>query len=148
MRLAKRLFPVTEQDQGERFFARENGKRCITPLFLVLLVVESTDVVFAVDSVPAIFGVTKDPFTIFTSNIFAILGLRALYFLLAGVMNVFRYLDYGLAAVLVFVGLKMVIEFFTENQLIPAASLAVILSLLGISIAASIVARRREPPAD
>jgi tellurite resistance protein TerC len=107
MRLARRLFPVAHGDHGERFFVRDAGKLSVTPLFLVLLVIESTDVVFAVDSVPAIFGITRDPFIVFTSNIFAILGLRALYFLLAGVMDMFRYLKYGLAAVLVFVGMKM-----------------------------------------
>lgn len=147
MRAARRVFPVSTEEQGNRFFVRENDRLCITPLFLVLLVVESTDVLFAVDSVPAIFGVTKDPFTVFTSNIFAILGLRALYFLLAGVMDLFRYLNYGLAAVLVFVGLKMVLEFWLGRQLVsPPVSLVIILSLLGISIAASLVAKRREPP--
>jgi TerC family integral membrane protein len=108
MRLARRLFPVAREDHGDRFFVVENGRRAITPLFLVLLVVESTDVLFAVDSVPAIFVITRDEFTVFTSNIFAILGLRALYFLLAGVMDLFRYLNYGLSAVLIFVGLKVV----------------------------------------
>jgi tellurite resistance protein TerC len=148
MRLARRVFPVAREHHGERFFVVENGRRAITPLFLVLLVVESTDVLFAVDSVPAIFGVTKDPFTVFTSNIFAILGLRALYFLLAGVIDLFRYLSYGLAAVLIFVGFKMVAEYWTGGHVItPAASLAVILSLLAVSIAASIVAKRRETAA-
>ena len=148
MRLAKKLFPVAKENHGERFFAIEDGRRTITPLFLVLLVVESTDVLFAVDSVPAIFGVTKDPFTVFTSNIFAILGLRALYFLLAGVMDLFRYLNYGLSAVLAFVGIKMVGEYFTGHHLVsPAVSLVIILSLLGLSIAASIVAKRREDAA-
>jgi tellurite resistance protein TerC len=146
MRMARRWFPVSKENHGERFFVREDGRRCITPLFLVLLVVESTDVLFAVDSVPAIFGVTKDPFTVFTSNIFAILGLRALYFLLAGVMDLFRYLPYGLAAVLVFVGLKMVLEFWTgQYWFSPPVSLVIILSLLGISIGASVVARRGTP---
>ena len=147
MRAARRLFPVSKEDQGNRFFVVEDGRRCITPLFLVLLVVESTDVLFAVDSVPAIFGVTQDPFTVFTSNIFAILGLRALYFLLAGVMDLFRYLNYGLAAVLVFVGVKMVLEFWLGTHLFsPVVSLLIILSLLGISIAASTIAKRRDPP--
>jgi len=144
MRLAKRFFPVSRQDHGHRFFAVEEGRRTMTPLFLVLLVVESTDVLFAVDSVPAIFGVTQDPFTVFTSNIFAILGLRALYFLLAGVMDLFRSLNYGLAAVLVFVGVKMVAEFWLGGPLFhPAVSLLVILALLGTSIVASLAAQRR-----
>jgi tellurite resistance protein TerC len=116
-------------------------------LFLVLLVIESSDLLFAVDSVPAIFGITRDPFIVFTSNIFAILGLRALYFLLAGVMNLFRYLNYGLAAVLVFVGFKMIAEFWFELHFFkdyPWASLAVIAVLLTISIVASLLAQHRE----
>ena len=128
--------------QIRRFFVRENGRLRITPLFLVLLIVETTDVVFAVDSIPAIFGITRDPFIIFTSNVFAILGLRALYFLLAGLMDSFRYLHYGLAAVLAFVGLKMVAEGWLPPgmavELPPWASLAVIIAILGASIAASI----------
>ncbi|REK15943.1 MAG: TerC family protein [Planctomycetota bacterium] len=145
MRAARRLFPVAKESHGDHFFVIEDGRRCITPLFLVLLVVESTDVLFAVDSVPAIFGITQDAFTVFTSNIFAILGLRALYFLLAGVMNMFRYLNYGLAAVLSFVGFKMVGEWWTGHHLLPpAGSLAVILVLLSASIIASILANRRE----
>jgi tellurite resistance protein TerC len=147
MRTARRLFPMAKENHGEHFFAVENGRLAMTPLFLVLLVVESTDVLFAVDSVPAIFGVTKDTFTVFTSNIFAILGLRALYFLLAGAIDLFRYLKYGLSAVLMFVGAKMVFDYWTGGHLVtPAVSLAVILSLLAISIVASIVAKRREPP--
>jgi len=143
MRIAKRLFPMAQESHGQKFFVVENGRRCITPLFLVLLVVESTDVLFAVDSVPAIFGITKDPFIVFTSNIFAILGLRALYFLLAGVMDLFRYLNYGLSAVLVFVGAKMVGEFWTGGQLVtPSVSLVAILALLGVSIVASLAAPR------
>jgi tellurite resistance protein TerC len=145
LRIARRFFPVTKEPHGDRFFVVENGRRCMTPLFLVLLVVESTDVLFAVDSVPAIFGITKDAFTVFTSNIFAILGLRALYFLLAGVMDMFRYLNYGLAAVLIFVGIKMVGEWYTGHHLFaPSISLGMILSLLGVSVVASIVANRRE----
>jgi tellurite resistance protein TerC len=147
MRMARRLFPVTRENHGDHFFAVENGRLCITPLFLVLLVVESTDVLFAVDSVPAIFGITQDAFTVFTSNIFAILGLRALYFLLAGVMGMFRYLNYGLAAVLAFVGIKMIAEFLLRRHLVePVVSLAIILVILGIAVVASVIANRREPP--
>ena len=132
-------------DYGGRFLVRQAGRLRITPPLLVLLVVEGTDVLFAVDSMPAIFGITRDPFIIFTSNIFAILGLRALYFLLAGVMDRFRYLHYGLAAVLAFVGLKMVAESWLPHEagteIMPAwASLAVIAVLLGVAIAASILA--------
>lgn len=153
MRMAKKIFPVAIGDHGDRFFVRENGRRAITPLFLVLLVIESTDVMFAVDSVPAIFSITKDPFIVFTSNIFAILGLRALYFLLAGVMDLFRYLKYGLSAVLGFVGVKMLIEYYVHEFLewpknahviSPGVSLLVIVTLLGAAIVASIIAKRRE----
>jgi tellurite resistance protein TerC len=122
---------------------RQAGRLRITPPLLVLLVVEGTDLLFAVDSVPAIFGITQDVFVIFTSNVFAILGLRALYFLLAGVMDHFRHLHYGLAAVLAFVGLKMVAESWLPHEagveLMPTwASLAVIAALLGLAIAASL----------
>jgi tellurite resistance protein TerC len=144
MRLGRKLFRVSEGDHGKRFFVREQGRRCVTPLFLVLLVIESTDVLFAIDSVPAIFGVTRDPFIVFSSNIFAILGLRALYFLLAGIMDMFRYLHYGLAAVLIFVGGKMLAEYFLKDFHFfadyPWASLVVIIALLGVSIVASVVA--------
>jgi tellurite resistance protein TerC len=158
MRIGRKFLRVAKGSHGNQFFVREAGKLCATPLFLVLLVIESTDVMFAVDSVPAIFGITKDSFIVFTSNIFAILGLRALYFLLAGVMDLFRYLNYGLSAVLGFVGCKMVLEFVghqswspgflavaEEGHLIsPFQSLGVIVTCLGLSIIASIVAKRRE----
>jgi tellurite resistance protein TerC len=147
MRLARRILPVTKESYGSKFFVREENQFCCTPLFLVLLAIESTDLLFAVDSVPAIFGVTKDPFIVFTSNIFAILGLRALYFLLAGVMDMFHYLNYGLAAVLTFVGVKMIAEYWLPDfQLFhhhPWVSLAVIIVLLGISIIASLIFQRR-----
>jgi len=147
MRLGYRIFRVSKEDHGEKFFVREAGKLYVTPLFIVLLIIEGTDVLFAIDSVPAIFGVTKDPFIVFTSNIFAILGLRALYFLLAGVMGMFRYLHYGLAAVLVFVGGKMIAEYWFEITAFrdsPWISLLIIVGLLGISIVASIIAKARE----
>jgi tellurite resistance protein TerC len=152
LRTARRFLSVSREDHGERFFVRENGRRCITPLFLVLLVVESTDVVFAVDSVPAVIGITLDTFVVFTSNVFAILGLRALYFLLAGVMDRFRYVHYGLSAVLGFIGLKMIAEYAAKKwtgredlDLIPSwLSLLVVAALLAISMVASVVATRRE----
>jgi tellurite resistance protein TerC len=153
LRIARRLFRVAKGDHrehGHSFFVRENGHRCVTPMFLVLLVIESTDVVFAVDSVPAIIAITDDRFLAFTSNIFAILGLRALYFLLAGAVDLFRYLHYGLAAVLGFVGLKMMGVWWTKYRGIegfdfpPWISLIVITALLTVSIVASIVAARRE----
>jgi len=153
LRLARRWLPVTRDDHqqhGRRFFVREQGQWLVTPLLLVLLVIESTDVLFAVDSVPAIFGISKDPYIIFTSNIFAILGLRALYFLLSGALDWFRYLNYGLAAVLGFVGLKMIAQWWTAGEtdraLIPAwVSLLVIVALLGISIVASVACQRQRP---
>jgi tellurite resistance protein TerC len=142
LRLARRLLPVTSGYRGDRLFVREAGRFAATPLFLVLLMVESTDVIFAVDSIPAIFAITRDPFIVYTSNVFAILGLRSLYFVLAGVIRRFVYLKFGLAAVLVFVGVKMVAADLFD---IPAAvSLGVIALLLGISIAASLVKTRRE----
>ena len=151
LRLAKRFLPVASGAHGETFFVRENGRRCITPLFLVLLVVESTDVIFAVDSVPAIFSVVNPKadyftFVVFTSNVFAILGLRALYFLLAGVMDRFRYLHYGLSAVLTFVGLKMIAESWFDWHFFkdfPWATLVVIAAMLGVAIGASLVADRK-----
>ena len=147
LRTARRFFRVTSGDHhqhGHAFFARENGHWCVTPMLLVLLVIESTDVVFAVDSVPAIIGITADRFIAFTSNIFAILGLRALYFLLAGVIDRFRYLHFGLAAVLGFVGLKMVAEYVIEHEegtdlISPVASLLVIVVLLSVAAVASVV---------
>jgi tellurite resistance protein TerC len=143
LRFARKYLRVAPGTHGEKFFVRKDGKLYVTSLFLVLLVIETTDVVFAVDSVPAIFGITHDTFIVFTSNVFAIMGLRALYFMLAGVIGLFRYLHYGLSAVLVFIGVKMLLH---DVMHIPAlASLAVITILLGVSIIASIVAARREP---
>lgn len=143
---AKRFYPVTEGYEGQRFFVMRNGVRYMTPLFLVLLLVESTDLVFAVDSIPAIYAITDDPFIVFTSNIMAILGLRALYFVLAGYLGGLRYLKPGLAAVLVFVGSKMMlVDVFKVPALV---SLAVIISILGIAVAASVMARKREERAN
>jgi tellurite resistance protein TerC len=157
LRLARKVFPVSTGEHGNQFFVRENGRVCLTPLFLVLLVVESTDVVFAVDSVPAIFGIVSPgdyfTFVVFTSNVFAILGLRALYFLLAGMMDMFRYLSYGLSAILVFVGLKMLAEYAAhklhfvahgQHLVHPLASLVLVISILGVSIVASIISAKRE----
>ena len=145
LRLAQRRFSVAEGDHGPRFFARREGRWLITPLFLVLLVIESTDILFAVDSIPAIFGVTKNAFVIFTSNIFAILGLRALYFLLAAALGRFRYLPYGLSAVLGLIGVKMIAEYWTAPLLPTWASLAAVAGLLGLSIAASLWYHPRRP---
>jgi tellurite resistance protein TerC len=135
LRFFRRLVPLHSEYAGQRFFVRHGGKLMATPLMLVLVMVEATDVVFAVDSIPAIFGVTRDPFIVFTSNIFAILGLRALYFLLASVVDRFHYLKFGLGLVLVFIGGKMLLS---EIYVIPTAiSLGVVATLLGGSALAS-----------
>lgn len=143
LRLARRFIPVTSEYHGQRFFVRSGGTLVATPLFAVLLAIETTDVVFAVDSIPAIFAVTRDPFLVLTSNVFAILGLRALYFLLAGMMHRFVYLKYGLAAILVFVGAKMLIADVYD---VPIwASLAVIASVVAGSVVVSLRATRPVP---
>lgn len=137
VRAVRRFFPVTDGYRGGSFFVRENGLLCVTPLFLALVVIEGTDVVFALDSIPAIFAVTEDPFIVFTSNIFAILGLRSLYFALAHALERLHYLKYGLALVLGFVGIKMLLsEVFKVPILV---SLAVILTFLGGALAASLI---------
>lgn len=151
VRAARRLYPVSPGYEGERFFTRINGRRAITPLLLVLLVIESTDVMFAIDSIPAIFAITKDPFIVFTSNIFAILNLRSLYFALVAALYRFRYLKHALVLVLLFVGIKMLLP-PTYREMIPTiASLAIVLSILLGGVAASLLATRREatapPPA-
>ena len=143
----RRFMPVTENFEKDKFFVRRAGRVLATPLFLILLVVESTDLVFAVDSIPAIFAVTQDPFIVYTSNVFAILGLRALYFLLADVMDTFQYLKFGLSAVLVFIGTKMVIVDFYKIPI--GISLGVVAGILTISILASLwKARKQESESD
>lgn len=132
----RRFMPVTENFEKDQFFVRRAGRLMATPLFLILLVVESTDLVFAVDSIPAIFAVTQDPFIVYTSNVFAILGLRALYFLLANVMDKFQYLKVGLSAVLVFIGVKMVIVDFYKIPI--GISLGVVAAILTLSVVASL----------
>jgi tellurite resistance protein TerC len=140
VRVARRVRPVTAGYEGQRFFVRRDGLLYLTPLFLVLLLIESTDLVFAVDSIPAIFAVTDDPFIVFTSNIFAILGLRALYFVLNGYLSGLAYLKPALAAVLVFVGTKMVLADVYKIE--PLVSLAVIGVILGVPIVASLLVQR------
>jgi tellurite resistance protein TerC len=137
VKLLRRVMPVTTSYHGHDFFVRQAGKLFATPLFVVLLVVETTDLVFALDSIPAIFAVTTDPFLVYTSNVFAILGLRSLYFLLAEVVTKFRFLKIGLSAILVFVGVKMLIEEFYHIPIVT--SLVVIASILTISIIASLL---------
>jgi tellurite resistance protein TerC len=140
VRLLRRILPVTDGHRGDRFTVVEGGRRYATPLFLALLTVEAADLVFAVDSIPAIFAITSDPFIVFTSNIFAILGLRAMYFLLVGVMDRFHYLKAGLALVLVFVGVKMVAAAVVK---IPVAlSLGIVALILGGAVIASLLRPR------
>jgi len=143
LRLAKRLMPVTTSYDGDRFFTMLGGRRAATPLFVALLLVETTDLIFAVDSIPAILAITQDPFIVYTSNVFAILGLRSLYFALAGVVRMFHYLSIGLAGVLVFVGGKMLL---VDVVKVPTAlSLAVIAAILAVCVVASVL--RPRPPA-
>lgn len=141
LKLICRVIPVTRYFEGEKFFTWQNGRLFATPLFVVLAVIETTDVIFAVDSIPAILAVTTDPFIVYTSNILAILGLRALYFALAGLMQMFHYLHYGLGAILVFVGFKMLIA---DVYKVPIGwALSTILLILGISIIFSIIRVKR-----
>ena len=141
VKLARKLYPVTGSYEGHKFFTIANGKRAITPLFLVLLVIESTDVIFAVDSIPAIFAITTDPYIVFTSNVFAILGLRSLYFALAAMMNKFRYLKVSIVVVLIYVGVKMLVS---ELCHIPTLlSLGVILIILSVGVFSSIMKTNR-----
>jgi tellurite resistance protein TerC len=147
IRLLRRLIPVTPQLQGDRFFLRKDGVLYATPLFVALVFIELSDIVFAVDSVPAIFAITKEPLIVFTSNVFAILGLRALFFLLAGVMHRFWALKYGLGLILVFVGLKMVWLNDAFGGKFPVTwSLGIIGFILSASVIVSLSFARRTPP--
>ena len=160
VRWFRKLYPVTDRMHGDRFFIMESGRRMATPLFVALLVIETTDVAFAVDSIPAVFSVSRDPFIVLTSNIFAILGLRALYFALAAVAKYFKYLKYGLGIILIFVGLKMLLamnEYINSlgalaglNLDIPhievptPVSLAVIFGVLALSMLLSFIVTKHE----
>ena len=148
VRLVKKFFPVTKEYHGERFCVRIDGKLFLTPLFLALLVVESADVVFAVDSIPAAFGITTDPFLVFTANIFAILGLRSLYFALAAMIRKFRYLKISLVVILLYVGVKMlcfeVIEHYKVENKMTWISLSVIMLVMLIGVIASLWTNQRE----
>ena len=136
LNLLRRVVPITDEYHGQHFFVRREGRRWATPLLAVLVVIETTDVVFAIDSIPAIFAITRNTFLVFTSNAFAILGLRALYFLLAGFLGRLAYLNVGLAAVLVFVGVKMLL---TDVYHVPVwASLLTIAAMIGISVVISL----------
>jgi tellurite resistance protein TerC len=150
LRLAQKFFPVSQNLDGQRFFTRLNGRFALTPLALVLLLVETTDLIFATDSIPAVFSVTRQPFIVFTSNIFAILGLRSLYFLLAGALGNFRYLKIGLSIVLAFVGAKMLVEphglpsRWFQIEIPTGISLLIVAAILLISITLSVSAAWRE----
>jgi len=137
LRLFTKYFPVSNRMEEGKFFLSEKGRRLATPLFVVLLVVETTDVIFAMDSIPAILAITTDPFIVYTSNVFAVLGLRAIYFALAGIMGLFQYLHYGLSAILMFVGFKMIIGEFYQIPIVIA--LSVVGGMLIISIVASVL---------
>jgi tellurite resistance protein TerC len=157
---ARKLFPVTRQLDGQKFVTVWHGRKALTPLALVLLMVETTDLIFAVDSIPAIFAVTTKPFIVFTSNVFAILGLRSLYFVLLGAISYFRYLKTGLAVVLVFIGVKMLLDpheghgqLWFQVDIPTPVSLLIVAGIILISIVLSVIAARREekkkkPPDD
>ena len=150
IRFARKIFPVSPTMEGQHFTTRMNGRLALTPLALVLILVETTDLIFAVDSVPAVFAVTQKAFIVFTSNVFAILGLRSLYFLLAGAIGMFRYLTAGLSLVLVFVGAKMLLDphdhtpQWFQIKIPTVTSLLVVAAILAIAIALSVTAARRE----
>lgn len=147
VRLFRKFLPVTDQLHGDSFFIRKDRKTYATPLFIVLLIIESTDLIFAVDSIPAVLAISKDTFIVFTSNIFAILGLRSLYFAVSGIMGLFRFLKIGLAIVLTFVGLKMLAAFF-HFEIPVTLSLSIIVSILLISILASVIIKKDDSPSD
>jgi tellurite resistance protein TerC len=142
VKLVRKFLPVTDELHESRFFIRKNAKLFATPLFLVLLIIESSDLIFAVDSIPAILAISKDTFIVFTSNIFAILGLRSLYFAVAGIMNYFRYLKVGLALILTYVGVKMLAAYF-HFEIPTLLSLGVIITILAVSIIASVLIKKK-----
>jgi tellurite resistance protein TerC len=136
-RLARKYLQVTKEYHGSKFFVRDKGNWFATPLFVVLLIVEITDITMAVDSIPAIFGITRDPFIVYTSNVFAILGLRAMYFLLAGVLGRLRYLTVGLSFVLTFIGAKMIVEPWVHISV--EISLGIVAGILLAALATSLL---------
>ncbi len=143
LKLFKKFLPFTDQTEGESFFVRHNGVLMATPLFATLIVIEASDLVFAVDSIPAVLGISKDYFIVYSSNIFAIMGLRALYFLLAGLMSVFRFLKYGISVILFFVGCKMLVSSFIKIG--TGLSLFIVLAVLAASVAASLLYDKLRP---
>lgn len=145
VKFVRRLVPVSDKMHGSRFFVQEMGKRVATPLFLVVAVIEVMDVIFAVDSIPAIFSVTRDPFIIYSSNILAVLGLRSLYFLLLKAHDAFRFVKQGVGLILWFVGVKMIIPAFWPSVVISnTASLGVVIGMLTISIVLSVVIKKKD----
>ncbi len=145
IKLFKKFFKVSDSYDDGKFFTVKNGRKLATPLFIVLIIIETTDVIFAVDSIPAILAVTQDPFIVYSSNVFAILGLRALYFALAGLMQLFHYLHYGLAAILVLVGIKMVLNHYFSAEIISTElSLIIIVLILLTSVIISIKVPKKE----
>ncbi len=144
VRTARRLFPISPRFEGQRFFTRVDGALMATPLFLVLVVVEATDVIFAVDSIPAILGITTDPFLVFSSNVFAIMGLRSLYFALAGLREKFEHLKFSLGFILLFVGAKMLYEYFADAHVASTISLNVIAASLAVGAGTSLLASSRK----
>jgi tellurite resistance protein TerC len=149
IRLVRRFVPVTSELHGDRFVLRQDGRMIFTPLMIAVLALETTDILFAVDSVPAVFGVTQEPFLVFTSNIFAILGLRAMYFLLAGAMDRFRMLQYGIAFVLVFVGLKMtILDRLAGGRFPVGISLAIIAGAIGGTMVLSLISKPKAAPVE
>lgn len=142
IKLFRKVMPVTNELHGGNFFVKQDGKRFATPLFLVLLLIETTDLIFAADSIPAILAITQDHFIVYTSNVFAILGLRSLYFALAGMMDKFRYLSKGLALILIFVGLKMLLVDFYKLPI--QIALLVIVVILILSIATSLMSNKKQ----
>lgn len=142
LRLFKRIMPVTVETEKDHFFVRHAGKLMATPLFVTVLVVETTDVVFAVDSIPAVLSITRDAFIAYTSNVFAILGLRSLFFALSGIMDMFHYLKYGLSLILIFIGAKMLIAEFYHMPI--AVALGVVVGILVVSVIASVVRMKRK----
>lgn len=142
VRLVRKFVPTTKKFYGDKFFIKARKKLAATPLFITLILIETSDLIFAVDSIPAILAITRDPFIVFTSNIFAILGLRSLYFTLSGLLTTFQYLNYGLAAILIFIGVKMGISDFYKIPI--EIALIAVLSILVTSILASLLANRRK----
>ena len=139
LRLARKFLPITENFEGNRFSVVRDGRRFFTPLFIVLLVVETTDILFATDSIPAILAISRDPFIVYTSNVFAILGLRSLFFVLSGLIKLFHYLNYGLAVVLMFIGVKMLVP---EKYAIPTW---ITLLVVAVALASSVIASVLRP---